>query len=105
MFWENEVFLKIAVLKVASCKLLKFAVKILEKYLWKGLSLVKLQAFQNTYFPEHVSVAAFKPIQEILLIILKLLKRSTRFSLLDEVWWKELPNISISVDIWHPLLA
>ena len=71
---------------------MKFAVKILEKYLWKGLSLVKLQAFQNTYFPEHVSVAAFKPIQEILLIILKLLKSLTKFSLLDtgdEVWCKE----------------
>ena len=66
-----------------------------------------MQAFQNTYFPEHISVAAFKPIQGILLIILKLVKSSTKFSLLKsggEVWCKELSNISISVDIWHPLL-
>ena len=66
----------------------------------------KLQAFQNTYFTEHVSAAALKPIQGILLIILKLLKSSTKFSLLDpgdEVWCKELSNISIFVDIWLPL--
>ena len=66
----------------------------------------KLQAFQNTYFTEHVSAAALKPIQGILLIILKLLKSSTKFSLLDpgdEVWCKELSNISIFVDIWLPV--
>ena len=72
----------------------------------KSSFLVKLQAFQNTFFPEHVSVAAFKPTQGILLISLKLLKSSTKFSLLvpgDEVWCKELSKISISVDIWRPL--
>ena len=84
VFWENEVFLEIAVLKVAR---------------WNSQSK-SLHAFQNTYFPEHVSVDAFKSVQGILLIILKLLKSSTKFRLLepgDEVWCKEF----FSVDIWH----
>ena len=59
----------------------------------------KIAGFSEHLFSRTSSVAAFKPIQEILLIILKLLKSSTRFSLLDEVWLKELSNISISVDI------
>ena len=41
VFWEKNVFLKIAPLKV---KAVKIAVKILKKYLLRGSFLVKLQA-------------------------------------------------------------
>ena len=41
MFWEKDVFLKIAARKV---KAVKIAVKILKKYLLRGSFLVKLKA-------------------------------------------------------------
>ena len=41
MFWEKDVFLKVAALKV---KAVKIAVKILKKYLLRGSFLVMLQA-------------------------------------------------------------
>ena len=72
---------------------------------WK-IAMKKLIFGKIAGFSEHL-FAALKPIQGILSMVLKLLKSSTKFRLLEpgnEVWCEELSNISISVDIWHPLL-